>query len=86
MNETHIETIKDRVIEIVKANSVVNTDLVNEYSNIRNELGIDSVRLVNLIVDLEDEFDFKEEGNGINIDNFITVSSIIGYVMKNTSK
>ncbi len=82
MSEIQMEEIIDRVLDVIRANAVVNMDKVNEYSKIKDELGIDSVRLINLIVDLEEEFGFKEAGNSLELDNFITVSSIAGYVIK----
>jgi acyl carrier protein len=45
--------IKKRVMEVIKRNAVFNADKVNENSRIRRDHGIDSIKLVEMIIDLE---------------------------------
>ncbi len=81
MQTAYENEIKERVIEVVKRNSMFNADNVSENSNIRRDHGIDSIKMVELVVDLEDEFDIEVDNCSLSFENFSTVELIIRYVM-----
>ncbi|RCX12551.1 acyl carrier protein [Anaerobacterium chartisolvens] len=81
MQTAYENEIKERVIEVVKRNSMFNAENVSESSNIRRDHGIDSIKMVELVVDLEDEFDIEVDSCSLSFENFSTVELIIRYVI-----
>ncbi len=75
-----IGEVKERVMEVIKRNAVFNADKVNENSRIRRDHGIDSIKLVEMIIDLEEEFDIEVDSAMLNFENFATVELISNYV------
>lgn len=73
--------IQERVIEVVSRNAVFNADKVNESSQIRQDHGIDSIKIVELVVDLEEEFDIEVDNSSLSFDNFATIELITNYVI-----
>lgn len=67
-----MEEIQKGVVEIVSRNSLHNPEKVNLHSNIKNDHGIDSLKIVNLLFDLEDEFGIIVDQNSMVFDNFAT--------------
>lgn len=53
---------------------------MNLHSNIKNDHGIDSLKIVNLLFDLEDEFGIIVDQNSMVFDNFATAEKISSYV------
>ncbi|MFZ5989706.1 MAG: acyl carrier protein [Bacillota bacterium] len=82
MQTFDMNLIKERVLDLVRKNSMAGSEGLCENSLLKEDLGIDSVRLVDLIVDLESELGFEVEGTALNPENFRTVSCVINYVAK----
>lgn len=80
MASLEIGEVKERVMEVIKRNAVFNADKVNENSSIRRDHGIDSIKLVEMIIDLEEEFDIEVDSAVLNFENFATVKLISNYV------
>ncbi len=75
---------KDRVIEIVCEQMGQPKDKVSEETSFINDLGADSLDTVELVMELEDEFDLSipdEEAEKIK-----TVGDAIGYIEANAKK
>ena len=53
---------------------------ITEEAFLKQDLGIDSIKLVDLVIDIEDEFNFRVEAKELDSQNFNTVSSVIAYV------
>ena len=68
--------IFDKVSEVIKEEFDVEN--VNMDTVIREELGADSIGLVELVMALEDEFDIEIDDS--NLDDIITVSDIVSYI------
>ncbi|MFZ5989288.1 MAG: acyl carrier protein [Bacillota bacterium] len=80
-----ISEVKEKVIEAVSRNALFNADKVNENSRIRRDHGIDSIRLVELVVDLEEEFDIEVDSASLTYENFATIELITNYIMNKIS-
>lgn len=72
--------IKERVMEVVAKNALINADNVTEESWIGRDHGIDSIRLVEMIIDLEDEFDIEVDTSSLSHQNFADIDLITGYI------
>lgn len=81
MQVTEVREIRKKVMEVVSRNAVFNEDKVNEDSVIKRDHGIDSIKLVELVIDLEEEFDIEVEANLLTLENFATIELITKYVM-----
>ena len=68
--------IFDKVSEVIKEEFDVEN--VNMDTVIREDLGADSIGLVELVMALEDEFDIEIDDS--NLDDIITVSDIVSYI------
>ncbi|MFV1959565.1 MAG: acyl carrier protein [Planctomycetota bacterium] len=76
--------VRDRVIEIVCEQMGQSKDKVTEETSFINDLGADSLDTVELVMELEDEFDLSipdEEAEKIR-----TVGDAIRYIENNTPK
>lgn len=82
MNEQELKNIKQRVIEVVGANAGINPCKVCQDSKVKTELGIDSIKVASLIIDLEDEFGFTVDDGDVFMKNLETVGCITNYVVK----
>lgn len=69
-----MNTLSDRVISLIKDMAVV--DIVNENDNI-HELGIDSLKIVELIIILEDYFQIQFDDSELDPSQLIAVQDII---------
>jgi acyl carrier protein len=85
MQTLDYSSVKERVLEIVRKNSLFNADKVNENSVLRVDHGIDSIRLVEMVVDLEDEFNIEVDTTSLSYENFANIELIIKYVMSKLS-
>ena len=56
----------------------VNEDEITLESNLKEDLGIDSLDAVELIMELEDTFDLKIEESEAN--GFVTVKNIVDFI------
>jgi acyl carrier protein len=72
--------LMERVIDVVGRNALHNADKVSETSVLKADHGIDSLKIVDLIMDLEDEFKITVDNNAIAFENFSTVENIVKYI------
>lgn len=77
-------SVKDRVIEIVCENLGVNKDQVTEKTSFIEDVGADSLDIVELIMELEEEFEINipdEQAEKIK-----TVGEAIEYIEREIAK
>ena len=77
-------SVRDRVIEIICEQMGQSKDKVSEETSFINDLGADSLDTVELVMELEDEFDLSipdEEAEKIR-----TVGDAIKYIDENQKK
>ena len=80
MEELSLDSIKESVFKLIRTNTVSEKDSITEEAFLKQDLGIDSIKLVDLVIDIEEEFSFRVEAKELDSQNFNTVSSVIAYV------
>ncbi len=79
-----MSSVRDRVIEIVCEQMGQPKDKVNEETSFINDLGADSLDTVELVMELEDEFDLSIPDE--EAENIRTVGDAIKYIDENNKK
>ena len=77
--------ILERVMSIVKRHAVFNQDKVGEESRIRRDHGIDSIKMVELVVDLEEEFNIEVDSASLSFENFANIGIITDFIIRKMS-
>lgn len=77
------EEILNKIIEIYEniIGEEVDKSIFTLESNIKNDLGINSVGLLYLIVDIEKEFDVVLHNQ--SIEKFVTLNDVVTYIEQN---
>lgn len=76
------ENIKSELFEIID-NNLISTDFsINETTDLKKDLNLDSMTLVRIILDISDTFNIEIQSNEINAENFTTVSNIIEFIKR----
>ena len=70
----------EKIKEILAEELSLELDEINENSNIREDLGADSLDMVQLVMTLEDEFGLEIENDEIK--EVVTVKNIIDFIKK----
>lgn len=77
--------IENQIQDVIKENCYLLTE--NEEGNQRKIHDyFDSVEFINLLVQLEEEFDMVFEDEYLTIDKFVYIEDIINYVKKRVSQ
>ena len=74
--------IFEKLKDIIAEQLSVEADEVNMDSNIQDDLGADSLDVVDLITTIEDEFDISITDEAV--EEIKTVGDIVNYIEKNT--
>ena len=74
--------IFEKLEDIIAEQLSVEADEVNMDSNIQDDLGADSLDVVDLITTIEDEFDISIPDEAV--EEIKTVGDIVNYIEKNT--
>lgn len=72
--------VQETVLEIVRGNATMNVENVNGESHLKQDHGIDSIKMVEFILEVEEEFDIEIENSAIHHDNFGTVENIVNFL------
>ena len=76
-----MENIKEKVTEIIANQLSVSADKIKEDTNIAEELGADSLDLVEILMSLEDEFGISIPDEAIP--NIKTIADIVAFIENN---
>ncbi len=68
----------DKVKQLIPEQLVVKADDITEASNIQDDLGADSLDVVDLVMALEDEFDVEIPED--QVENIKTVGDIVKFI------
>ena len=74
------QAMEEKVCEIIKESCQYNADNISIEGDLRENHGIDSIALVELLVKIEIEFDIIVDSNLLTYDNFSTPKAISDYV------
>jgi len=78
--------IEEKLIEIIRNHCLHNSNKITLASNLRNDHGIDSLKVTEMILDIEEEFKFEFEASALSLDTFQTVESLLNYVQSQSLK
>ena len=70
--------VLDKVKNILSAQFEVEADSISENTNIEDDLGADSLDVVDMLMSLEDEFDVEIPDE--EIENIRTVGEVVAYI------
>ncbi len=70
-----MKTVKDRVIEVITNVAVIKE--VTGVGQVLSELGFDSLKKVNLIIELENEFNIQFDDSELSPKSLNTVSDLV---------
>jgi acyl carrier protein len=76
--------IFDKVKSIIVDQLDVDEDKVTLNSNIQDDLGADSLDIVDLVMSFEDEFDLEIPDD--QVENIKTVGDVVKYIEENTEE
>jgi acyl carrier protein len=71
--------MKERIITMIKDACALAESNINEKTKL-SEISLDSLSFIQLIVNLEDEFDIQFEDEELNIYDFKTVNDLVDIV------
>ena len=71
----------DKIRTILAEQLSLNPDEVTEESNFREDLGVDSLDLFELLMSLEEEYGFEIPAE--DLEGIVTVGDLIEYLQKN---
>ena len=74
-------SVKEKVVEIVSEQLGVNKDQINADTHFVNDIGADSLDTVELVMELEEEFDINIPDDAA--EKIQTVGEAIEYIEKN---
>ena len=77
-------SVRDRVIEIICEQMGQSKDKVSEDTSFINDLGADSLDTVELVMELEDEFDLSIPDDAA--EKIKTVGDAVGYIEEHATK
>ena len=76
------EEIEEKISELLKARSQFNGDNINMDCDLRDNYGIDSIALVELLIEIECEFEISIDSNLLTYEYFSTGKAICDYIEK----
>ena len=80
--EERVPTVMyDKVVEIIARQLQIDTDVIDEHTKIMEDLGADSLDVVEMLMAMEETFGFSIPDE--DIEELITVSDIVEYVESN---
>ncbi|ACL76846.1 acyl carrier protein [Ruminiclostridium cellulolyticum] len=74
------QEIESKVCEVVSRVAQFNNDNVVADSDLRDNYGVDSIVLVELLVEIEDIFGITFDSSSLTYETFSTVNSITDYI------
>ena len=75
------KTMYDKVVEIIARQLQIDTDMIDEHTKIMEDLGADSLDVVEMLMAMEDSFGITVPDE--DIEELVTVSDIVEYVESN---
>ena len=74
---------KEVILNIIKDLSPNQNTEISPGMNLIDDLGFDSINMLQLILELEEKFDISISDDDLDIDNFNSVKSITALIEKN---
>lgn len=77
-----MEMVLEKIRELLAEQHGIDKEDITLDSELRNDLGADDIDLVEMVMDIEEEYDITIPD--IEIDKFYTVKDVVDYVQTNT--
>ncbi|MGT2933926.1 phosphopantetheine-binding protein [Streptococcus catagoni] len=74
--------ILDKLLYLINEQDPSKTDLINENSSLKDDLGVDSIELTEFIINIEDEFKLSIPDEAV--EQMETISDIMTYLEKHS--
>ena len=74
-----LECIKESIAEILEEDNGVKMDIMNDSALI-NDIGLDSLQLINVLLDLEEKLDLCIDYEEIDFNTIVTVQDLAEYL------
>ena len=74
--------VLEKVIAILAEQFDVEEDKINEDTNLQDDIGADSLDVVDLLMSIEDEFDIEVPDE--EVENLKTVGALVSYIEANS--
>ena len=74
------ERIKQLLVNVTENPEIEST--INGKTDIINDIGLDSIQMINLVLMLEDEFGIQIDFESFDFTNFYSVDLLDGYISK----
>lgn len=78
--------MEKQIIEIIERLTGESFSSATKDSSILNDFGIDSLQMVNLFLNLEDEFDVSIDFENFDYEILSTVETLANYIRKNSDE
>lgn len=78
------QEVREKVIKVVSEQLGVETDKISDDTSFVNDLGADSLDFVEMVMELEDEFDIKIPED--NADKIQTVGDAVSFILSESAK
>ena len=72
--------VKKTITDLVRKYARFNGDAVTTNADIRDTYGVDSLKIVELLSDVESLYDITIESSLLSYENFNTVQKIVDYI------
>ena len=73
--------LAEKIINIIKDNNIMpGGNVIDEHTALYDECGLDSIGVIDLVVCIEEQFDFEFKDIDLELSNFATVSNIANLV------
>ena len=74
------QIIQDKIIKIIEENCQFGLDKINLSADLKDNYGIDSILIVNILVEVECIFDISIDSSVLTYESFSTIEKITDYV------
>lgn len=74
------KVIEEKVCEVIRANCQFNKENIILDADLRDNYGIDSIAIVNILIEIECMFDITIDSNKLSYDYFSTMGKIVNYL------
>lgn len=73
--------IEDKIIDIISVFLIDDIEISNG-SLLKEDLGLDSMTIVNLVLDINNDFNISIKSNEIIKDNFYSISNLVDFISR----
>jgi len=81
-----MKDICEELIILFSKNGIIDQQGINSETDLFEECGLDSLKLIDLIVCIEEKYDFEFLDEDLPFENFTTITNIARIIKKRTVK